>query len=37
MGGAETEIRAAGSDGPYRRFTIPSIEPWHMRLVVATD
>ncbi len=35
MSGAESEVRSSGSDGPYRRFVIPSIEPWHMRLVVA--
>jgi len=35
MNGAESQIRSGGSDGPYRRFIIPSIEPWHMRLIVA--
>lgn len=34
MKGAESQIRQSGSDGPYRRFVIPAIEPWHMRLVV---
>jgi len=35
MTGAESQVRSSGSDGPYRRFVIPSIEPWHIRLVVA--
>jgi hypothetical protein len=35
MSGAQSQVRSSGSDGPYRRFVIPSIEPWHMRLVVA--
>jgi hypothetical protein len=35
MTGAESHVRAGGSDGPYRKFVIPSIEPWHMCLVVA--
>jgi hypothetical protein len=34
MAGAETQVRASGSDGPYRKFVLPPIEPWHMRLVV---
>ena len=29
-----TTIRAGGTDGPYRRFTIPAIDPWRMRLIV---
>lgn len=32
---AETAVRAAGTDGPYRRFILPQIAPWQMRLVVA--
>jgi hypothetical protein len=35
MDGAQTQVRTSGSDGPYRRFVIPVIEPWHMRLVVS--
>ncbi len=34
MTGGESRVRCSGSDGPYRRFVIPAIEPWHMRLVV---
>lgn len=34
MQGAQSQIRQSGSDGPYRRFVIPAIEPWNMRLVV---
>jgi len=34
MNGTETEVRASGSDGPYRKFVLPAIEPWHMRLAV---
>lgn len=34
MQGAESQIRQSGSDGPYRRFVIPAVEPWNMRLVV---
>jgi len=30
----ETKIAASGSDGPYRKFVIPAIDPWQMRLVV---
>lgn len=35
MSGAESQVRASGTDGPYRRFVIPAIGPWEMRLVVA--
>ena len=31
----ETAVRAAATDGPYRRFVLPPIAPWQMRLVVA--
>lgn len=34
MSGAETRIEAIGADGPYRKFPLPPIEPWQMRLVV---
>jgi lysophospholipase L1-like esterase len=30
----ETIVEASGTDGPYRRFIIPKVEPWEMRLVV---
>jgi hypothetical protein len=35
MNGAEQSVKALDHDGPYRRFVIPSVEPWTMRLVVA--
>ncbi len=35
MSGADSQVRSSGSDGPYRKFVIPSIEPWHMCLAVA--
>jgi hypothetical protein len=34
MDGHEQTVQAAGADGPYRRFTLPAVEPWTMRLVV---
>lgn len=34
MSCAPTVIRSTGSDGPYRKFVIPSVAPWQMRLVV---
>jgi hypothetical protein len=34
MNCAQTVIRSTESDGPYRKFVIPSIAPWQMRLVV---
>jgi hypothetical protein len=34
MKGHEEVVRAGRSDGPYRWFTLPTIEPWSMRLVV---
>jgi hypothetical protein len=30
----EHVIRASNTDGPYRRFVLPAVEPWTMRLVV---
>ena len=30
----ETTVTSTGSDGPYRKFVIPNIGPWQMRLVV---
>lgn len=29
-----TVVPASGQDGPYRRFVLPKVEPWEMRLVV---
>jgi hypothetical protein len=34
MQGKERVVRASHSDGPYRRFVLPAVEPWTMRLVV---
>jgi len=30
----ETVIRSSGTDGPYRKFIVPEVDPWQMRLVV---
>ena len=35
MHGRETIVPAGRTDGPYRHFTLPTIEPWSMRIVVA--
>jgi hypothetical protein len=37
MDGREHTVSTTGSDGPYRRFTLPTVEPWTMRLVVANE
>ena len=34
MDGKSQTIHECGRDGPYRRFTLPPVEPWTMRLVV---
>ena len=34
MQGKEHLVRASHPDGPYRRFVLPTVEPWTMRLVV---
>ena len=34
MQAKEHVIRASNTDGPYRRFVLPGVEPWTMRLVV---
>jgi hypothetical protein len=34
MRGQETRLKSGRSDGPYRHFTLPTIEPWAMRLLV---
>lgn len=34
MQGASQVIHATSTDGPYRRFTLPMMEPWSMRLVI---
>ena len=35
MRGRETLVPAGRTDGPYRHFTLPTIEPWSMRILVA--
>jgi len=35
MRGRETVVSAGRADGPYRHFTLPTIEPWSMRIIVA--
>lgn len=37
MDGKASIVQESGLDGPYRRFTLPQIEPWSARLVVAGD
>ena len=34
MHGAETQVKTNGSDGVYRRFTLPVVPPWEMVLAV---
>ena len=34
MQAGEKIVRASKPDGPYRRFLLPAVEPWTMRLVV---
>ena len=34
MQGKGKVVRASQKDGPYRRFVLPSVEPWTMRLLV---
>lgn len=34
MQAKERVIKASTTDGPYRRFVLPAVEPWTMRLVV---
>jgi hypothetical protein len=31
----ETQIDASKADGPYKRFVLPAVEPWRLRLAVA--
>jgi hypothetical protein len=31
----ETQLTATRTDGPYRRFVLPAVEPWNLRLAVA--
>lgn len=33
----ERVVRATRTDGPYRRFVLPTVEPWSMRLVVVDE
>jgi hypothetical protein len=35
MRGRETVVSAGRADGPYRHFTLPTLEPWSMRIIVA--
>jgi hypothetical protein len=35
MRGRETAVSAGRTDGPYRHFTLSTIEPWSMRIIVA--
>jgi hypothetical protein len=37
MQGQEQSLRAVRTDGPYRRFVLPTIEPWSMRLAVVGE
>jgi hypothetical protein len=37
MDGKSSVVVESGRDGPYRRFTLPQVEPWSARLVVAGD
>ena len=30
-----TTVESSGADGPYRRFVLPEIEDWELRLIVA--
>jgi hypothetical protein len=32
--GREVVVRAARTDGPYRHFMVPPVEPWSVRLLV---
>jgi len=34
MRGKETQVKAGGTDGPYRRFALPLVPPWEMVLAV---
>ena len=34
MHGKKLVVRSSRSDGPYRRFVLPELEPWTMRLLV---
>ncbi len=35
--GQRAKIDADGTDGPYRRFVIPRIEPWEVQLVISEE
>jgi len=34
MRGSQSEVEAAGADGPYKEFVLPTIAPWEMLLAV---
>ena len=31
----ETRVAATGADGPYKKFALPAVEPWNLRLAIA--
>jgi hypothetical protein len=35
MRGRETVVSAGRADGPYQHFTLPTIEPWSMRIIAS--
>ena len=37
MDAHQSVLSAAGSDGPYRKFVLPRVEPWEMRLLVTEE
>ena len=37
MDGRETTVDAGGADGPYRKFVLPRVGPWEMRLLVTSS
>jgi hypothetical protein len=37
MQAKERLVRASNTDGPYRHFVLPAVEPWTLRLVVVGD
>ena len=37
MDGRETAVEVGESDGPYRKFVVPRVGPWEMRLLVTEN
>jgi len=35
MDNQSTVVESRGTDGPYRKFVLPTIPPWEIRLIVA--